>query len=407
MSVTTLKKQDHGLDERAPQVRSLELAASQISPASKEVTIVQYCITHYRLNFYEELKRILREQDINLRLLYSGPPTDPKRGNLVKHLYDDVVWGEKIPVQLLPKRLIWQPYIKATQTSDLVIVEHAIKQILSYHSFLMPMLGRPKLAFWGHGWDHQKSDISKGHEPFKIWLGKQAHWYFAYTEKVKERLIGDMGYNPDRITAVENAVTPPVKNVDDVYRDQLRRELNLDDDARVAIFCGKIYALKQIDLLLEAAQKVHERVPRFRLIIAGAGEEEEKAVRAARENDYISFVGPVRDEKKAALFSLGHVVAMSGLVGLGVVDAFHFGLPPVAPHFPFHSPEFGYLDNEKNAIVTENTADSFADGLVRLLTDEPFRQRLADACSDRAKTLTVENMAKRFAGGINSALQTL
>ncbi len=407
MSVTTYSKKELGLEEKSPNVHNVGRLSPRLSGASKEVTIVQYCITHYRVNFYEELKRILRDKDINLRLLYSGPPTDPKRGNLIKHLYDDVPWGEKIPVRVFPNRLRWQPYIKATSTSDLVIVEHAIKNIMSYHSFLLPMLDRSKLAFWGHGWDHQKHDISKGHEPFKIWMGKQAHWYFAYTEKVRDRLVSEMGYNPDRITAVENAVTPPVSAVDDTYKEQLRAELNLDPDSRVAVFCGKIYGLKQIDLLLEAAHRIHQQVPKFRLIIAGAGEEEEKAVRSAREHDYISFVGPVRDEKKAAVFSLGHVVAMSGLVGLGVVDAFHFGLPPVAPDFPYHSPEFGYLDHEQNAIITENNSDSYADGIIRLLMDEPLRLKLADACTQRASTLTVENMAQRFADGIENALEAI
>lgn len=75
-------------------------------------------------------------------------------------------------------------------------------------------------------------------------MGKKVYWYFVYIEKVKEWLISEMGYDGDRIIVVENVVMFLVFVVDDVYKEQLCVELNLDFDFCVVIFCGKIYGFK-------------------------------------------------------------------------------------------------------------------------------------------------------------------
>ena len=112
--------------------------------------------------------------------------------------------------------------------------------------------------------------------------------------------------------------------------------------------------------LVDAAERVHEEVPSFVLILAGAGTDERIAEEAARTHDFIHFVGPVLGMRKAALFAVSRVVVMPGLVGLGIVDAFHFGVPPIATTFPHHSPEFVYLEDGENGLVTENCAEEFA-----------------------------------------------
>lgn len=71
---------------------------------------------------------------------------------------------------------------------------------------------------------------------------------------------------------------------------------------------------------------------------------------------------------------------MLGLVGLGVVDVFYFGLLLVVFDFFYYSFEFGYLDYEKNVIIIENISDSFVDGIIRLLMDELFRFQFVEVC---------------------------
>jgi glycosyltransferase involved in cell wall biosynthesis len=111
-------------------------------------------------------------------------------------------------------------------------------------------------------------------------------------------------------------------------------------DDTVALFCGRMYAVKRLDFLMSAAERVRQEVPSFQLLLAGGGPDERIAKEAARDRSYVHFAGPVFGEKKRELFAISDLLVLPGLVGLGVVDAFHHAVPPVATTYPYHSPEF-------------------------------------------------------------------
>jgi glycosyltransferase involved in cell wall biosynthesis len=369
----------------------------------KEVVIVQYRLAHYRIRFYEHLRGYLRSAGVRLRILYSDPEDELDRGQLVKRLFANLPWGEIVPSKVLPGNFTWQPFLSCVLQADLVIVSHANKHILNYGYLLLPFVSKPKLAFWGHGWGHQAVDVNSRSERIKRWLGRRAHWYFAYTWKVRQELI-ELGFSPDRITDVQNAVAQPDLQVEPEEIARVKEELNLSAESRVALYCGRMYAMKQLDMLVDAAERVHEKLPSFALILAGAGTDERIAEDAARTHDFIHFVGPVLGMRKAALFSVSRVVVMPGLVGLGIVDAFHFCVPPIATTFPHHSPEFVYLEDGENGLVTENSAEELARGMERLLTDDALQAKLARGAKEASDRHTVEEMAQRFANGILAAL---
>ena len=370
----------------------------------KEVVIVQNTIPHFRVFFFNRLKKILEEEDVHLRILYSKPDFESTHSRAFNDLFMELPWAEKLPFWRLPGNLRWQPVIGRCKTTDLLIVPHATSGILTWGCYLLPFRSRPKLAFWGHGWNHQSDDRETGSERFKTWLGKRASWYFAYTWYVRQELI-ERGYDADRMTDVQNAMHGPAAAAQPQEVAELRRELGLDPDAWVALYCGHIYRLKQIDLLIEAAGLVHERLPSFTLVIAGAGPQQSKAETAAAEHDFIHYVGPILDSRKTAYFALSRACVLPGLVGLGVVDAFHHGVPPVTTNFPYHSPEFVYLQDGKNGLVADNSAASLSDAMFRLATDDELYRRLLDGVETASKTYTVEDMASRFAQGIVAALR--
>jgi len=371
----------------------------------KEVVILQFRLTHYRIPLYRILRGLLRDQGVVLRLLYSTPDDEPDRGNLIKKLYSDLSWGERIPSKVLPFGFVRQPIIKRTRNADLVIVSDGTKHMLNYAPYLLPLIKAPKIAFWGHGWNHHTDNPESWPEHMKFWLAKHVDWYFAYTWKVRERLI-ERGYDEDRVTDVQNAVEGPSTKVgrDDIAR--LRAELGLAPDALVAFYCGKMYDMKRLDLLIEAAQKARAELPSLVLILAGAGSDQKIAEQAARDHDFIHYVGPVLDRRKAAFYALSRLVVMPGLVGLGVVEAFHFGVPPIATVYPYHSPEIVYLRDGVNSLIVEGEADALAAAMVNLARDDVLHARLAAGCAQTAQTVTVEEMARRFADGILRALES-
>lgn len=365
--------------------------------ASKEVVIIQSFCPHYRLAFYEGLRKYLRKYDIILRLLYGRPP-DPR-------FFRDLPWAEPYTVYHLPAKMTWQPVLRQCLSANLIIVEAASKHLLNYVLLLARHFGGPKCAFWGHGWGHQANNPKNFRERIKLWTGKQADWYFAYTWKVREVLI-QRGYDPACVTDVQNAIeTLPLSKVGELEKALIQQEFSLGSDSCVALYCGRMYPAKRLDLMIIAAERVRQLVPQFVLILAGGGPDRGIAEEAARTINYIQYTDLIFGKRKAALFGLSRLLVMPGVVGLGVVDAFHYGTPVVATRCLNHGPEFAYLSDGENGLITDDNVDAFSRAIVQLAKDDSLHSRLVAGCKTMAQQITVEEMVRRFAEGILAALQ--
>jgi glycosyltransferase involved in cell wall biosynthesis len=166
-----------------------------------------------------------------------------------------------------------------------------------------------------------------------------------------------------------------------------------------------MYDMKRLPLLIDAAKRAHAEFPPLVLVLAGAGSDQWVAEEAARSHEFVHYVGPVIEERKAALYAVADSVVLPGLVGLGVVDAFQYGLPPIATTFPFHSPEIVYLRDGVNGLIVDDTPECLAAAMIKLATDEALYRRLVAGSKETAKTVTVEEMARRFASGILKAIE--
>ena len=166
-----------------------------------------------------------------------------------------------------------------------------------------------------------------------------------------------------------------------------------------------MYPKKRLEWLVAAAKLVHEQIPHFKLLLAGAGESQCIAEKAANEHDFIYYTGPVFGERKRACFAASRFVVFSGLLGLGIVDSFHYGVPAVVTDYPFHSPEIAYLVDGENGFLTEDSVEGLAHGMIRICLDDELHARLVEGCKDWSERLSIDVMADRFAEGVMAALQ--
>ena len=369
----------------------------------KEVVIVQHGLTHYRLPFFNSLREQLRAYDIKLRLLYSHPEQRRGQGSLFNYHYTDLDWAEVISSRVLLKHFVVQSLRHKVTDTDLLIFTHENRFILSHAYYLLPVVHRPKVAFWGHGWNHQAENLDSLKERLRVWSGRRSHWYFAYTGNVRKKLI-ELGYDPEKVTDVQNSIQTPEFTPDPRQIQSIRQEFGLIRTSSVALFCGKMYLMRRLDMLFEAAARVHEALPSFSLILAGGGPDEPIAEQAARDYDFVHCAGPVTGARKASLFSVSRLCVMPGLVGLGVVDAFHHGVPPVATRFPHHSPEFAYLRDGQNGLIVDHSAEALSAAMLRLATDDVLHRQLVMGAKASSNELSMEEMVQRFTGGILAAL---
>lgn len=370
----------------------------------KTVVIIQRRLCDYRELLFQQLKMLLLQNGIELRLLY-GDATNEEKSKLDS---GDIPWAEKLSTHyFLGNRICWQPFFKKVQQADLVIVTQENKLVCN----LWPLFGwrKYKLAFWGHGKNMQVSPTLWGQlkERMKFLSTNRVDWWFVYTG-ISQQFVSGLGVSKEKITNLENSVDTLGLKVlcDAVTREEIqavRRELNLGDGP-VGLYIGSLYEDKRLEFLLSASQLLSQRIPDFRLIIIGSGPQQLMIENAQAEYPWLNYVGRQIERKKAQYLKMANVLLNPGLVGLGILDAFAAGIPIVTTDCGLHSPEIDYLRQGENGFITANTLEDYVQTVQRILTDSTLANHLQRGCLDSASHYTVENMAENFRAGILKVL---
>ena len=362
---------------------------------------MQQYLTHYRLPFFEKLHERCEEDGIHLNVFYGEDRN--------RHILS------KVPEWCIPAKvsqfggMTWQEVWTQTKSADLVIVEQAVKHLVTYALLARRLVTHQKLAFMGHGRNFQSRHPRSVAERVKRIISRHVDWWFAYND-LSADIVREIGFPHERVTSFHNAIDTKSLQATHSSLDRgelygLNSSLGATSD-NIGIYTGGLYREKRIAFLLEAGSLIRKTVPDFELIVIGAGPDEELVREAAAEHKWIHYVGPKDDQEKIPYWAIAKVFLMPGLVGLAILDSFALGVPMVTTAYPYHSPEIDYLRNGVNGLMVEDwqSPDAYACAVVDLLRDEPRRQQLIAAGKGDANFYTVENMASRFFAGIQSAL---
>jgi glycosyltransferase involved in cell wall biosynthesis len=143
---------------------------------------------------------------------------------------------------------------------------------------------------------------------------------------------------------------------------------------------------KGVDRLLQTFEIVRARLPAARLAIVGAGPEHDRLVALAGSldlEDAVDFVGWVTAAELVDWYRRAWVVASASRregYGLTLLEAAACGTPGVASRIPGH---VDAVVEGVTGLLGDDEAE-LADALVRVLSDDALRARLATAALDRA-----------------------
>ena len=368
------------------------------------VAIVRY-LAQYRVPFHEALRAELATSGIRYRLLY-GPP---RPGEAAKKDTAAIPWAEEISTTYLGPggKLAWLSVMGKVRGADLVVITQENSLLNNYPLQIWRKLGGPKVAYFGHGKNFQASNPDSAAERFKrLWI-KQVDWWFAYTQRTAA-IVADAGFPRERITVVNNAIdtseiAAEIAALDPAAQTAVCQSL-FGGSQNIGVYVGGLYPQKRVGFLLDAARLVRAAVPDFHLLIIGAGPDAGIAEEAAAELPWVRYVGPRFGAEKTALASLGRVLLMPGLVGLGVLDSFAYGTPMVTTNVSYHSPEIEYLRHGENGMMVADDVSTYAKAVTELLTDEARRLQLRQGAEPALETFSIQAMAQRFADGVRDAL---
>lgn len=373
----------------------------------KRVVMVQGMLKHYRVPLHVALHKYLGERGVDYRVVYGTPFGEERSRRDTAEMTSPPGYQVKT-IWMFANRLAYQHVAPYVRDADLVILEQANRFVMNYYYLATRRLRSVRLAYFGHGRNLQAS-TSNLSERWKRLLLRRVDWWFAYTRGVSEYLRVS-GFPRDRISVVQNSIdTKTFRDqlyaVDEASISQHRAALGWDGSEFVAVFCGSLHADKRLDLLFAAARLTRQGIPRFRLLIIGAGPLEPLVRQFVREESWVAYVGSKYGAERAALFRLGSVYLCPGLIGLGILDAYVAGLPVITTDVPVHSPEIEYLEHGHTGFMVTSTPEAVAEVLGSLVAAPAEVRRLSTNARTAAEQYSMESMVRNFGEGILKCLE--
>jgi glycosyltransferase involved in cell wall biosynthesis len=181
-------------------------------------------------------------------------------------------------------------------------------------------------------------------------------------------------------------------------REEIKRDLGIPFE-KVVLFVGRIgeeQNRKKVDHLIDIFRDLDRSD--VGLIIVGSGLSDEHRARMNPANTrYLGEVHDAENRQISRVFKMADVCSIPGHVGLGLNQAFFWGLPIVTEHGK-QPPEIEYLrDGENGFIVPEDDRHGLRERLFWLLNNNQERARMsANARHDILTHASIEGMFKGF-----------
>lgn len=259
-------------------------------------------------------------------------------------------------------------------------------------------LGIP-IIFYGHGIDKQKDQWLRNG------IYNLTHLLFdgiiLYTPAEKKKLWKRFHY---KITCANN--TLDVENMAlQESKELLKARYNIKAQ-KVILTTGRLHARKRIGVLSDIFIRNFSNSTDVGWILVGPDLSDDVAL-AIKGMENVHFLGPVYDRKKMAeIFSMADIYCVPGALGLGIVEAFYWGLP-VLTMAVNHGPEAYYLRDGHNALIAKDMKELELMILDILFNDEKRALFSANARKVYFEEATLEKMFEGFSLQLERFFKTI
>lgn len=186
-------------------------------------------------------------------------------------------------------------------------------------------------------------------------------------------------------------------------KDEIKLEYGIPFQ-KVVLFVGRMRDVKKVEHLIQAFNSIDEQGVGCVIVGDSMGNDLRSMIRS-KNILYLGEIFDPRNEGVSKLFKASDVFCIPGDVGLGLNEAFHWGLPVVTED-GLQPPEIHYLSQGRNGfIVPENDVSALKDKLLLLLRDDGMRAEFSRAAQeDIARNASIENMFSGFRDCIRSLI---
>lgn len=165
---------------------------------------------------------------------------------------------------------------------------------------------------------------------------------------------------------------------------------------KVVLFVGRMRAVKKVDHLIQIFNAMDDSDSGCVIVGDSMGYD----LKSMIKKDNVMYLGEIFDPDNvliSKLFKLSDLFCIPGDVGLGLNQAFHWGLPVVTEE-GLQPPEIHYLcEGENGFMVAENDTDALKEKVELLLRDDALRNDFSQHAKQHIKTVaSTERMFQGF-----------
>jgi glycosyltransferase involved in cell wall biosynthesis len=232
----------------------------------------------------------------------------------------------------------------------------------------------------------------------KRWVTQQSQQAIANSQMGAHYAAEQMRLPASTVQVTYNGVAA-VQTDANVVR-SVRRSLGLSQDHLMILFAGRLVGIKDVPTLLRALDRLHQRLPQLRLVLAGEGPERsalEQRVKTLGLSAAVQFVGQRGDV--ADLIAASDVVVLPSVrEGLSnVILEAMMGARPVVASRAGGNTEL--ITHQQHGLLFEIGDDAaLAQALETLACDAPLRMRLGQQAQAHARAqFSIPAMALAYA----------
>lgn len=371
------------------------------------VTLIQPGLPKYRVPVFRELAS---RPGLGVHVVYS------QSGNIPNQEPEGFT-GEFTRTRTLlvaGRGLIWQGAQLAwasRKRTDVLVLPWNAGCLTLVPAMLRARMQGVGVVLWGHGMS--KSESARRFAARKKLLALASSVLFY--NNIGARLYVRHGVDPARVFVALNTIDQSgvlaarAEWLEPGKLDEFRRANGLEGTRQV-LFVSRLMADNRVDLLIEAARVMREKMPHVRYVVVGKGPDEARLRELAREKgveDLVRFEGAIYEEDKIApWFLTSDVFCYPENIGLSILHAFGYGVPVVtSDNLGAQNPEIEAMrDGENGLLYKDGDVEALAGALEKILGDDELRKRLGEEAFRTAhERFSVKNMVDGMEAAIRAA----
>lgn len=355
----------------------------------KKVLLVSNKVMHYRVSVYNYFARRFKEYD--WEFIVRSVELQEENPHTVKFDF------EEIPFELD----LYKKEIKRIQPDVVIIFLHLKDSITFPLVHWLKWKGIP-LVNWTKGVNLDDAD------------NKFRYFLFNYIHSLCDRLIlysqHELKYimkrNRLKVSYANNTINfedfPEIAE----SKDQIKKEFRIPFE-KVVLSVGRMDAAggrKKIDHLVKVFHDIS--LKDAGLVIVGSAAKADLQILMNKYNTmYLGEIYDPHNIQISKIFKMADVFSIPGHVGLGLNQAFYWGLPVVTEE-GLQPPEIHYLIHGRNGfIVPNNDVNELKNKILYLLKNDEARKEMSiNARNDIMKNASIEKMFMGFKSCIDSLL---